>query len=267
MRLALHCLLAFLALCSSAFAQNGDPAAQVLGSGDVIKISVYQNPDLNLETRISESGQVSYPLLGTVEVGGLTVAAAEQKIARLLREGRFVLKPQVNILLVQLRSAQVSVLGQVGRPGRYPIEAASSKVSDMIAVAGGLVAGASDIVTLSGVRDGKMVRMSIDLPAILQTGSGGEDPVVAGGDTLFVDRTPVVYIYGEVQRPGAFRLERGMTLMQGLAQGGGLTAHGTERGIRVTRRDPTTRQLQVIELAPTDLLERDDVIYVRESLF
>ena len=267
MRLALHCLLTFLVLCSSAFAQGSDPATQTLGSGDVIKISVFQNPDMNLETRISESGQVSYPLLGTVDVGGLTVAAAEQKIARLLREGRFVLKPQVNILLVQLRSAQVSVLGQVGRPGRYPIEGASSKVSDMIAVAGGLVAGASDVVILNGVRDGKVVRMAIDLPAILQTGSTSEDPVVAGGDSLFVDRTPVVYIYGEVQRPGAFRLERGMTLMQGLAQGGGLTAHGTERGIRITRRDPTTRALKVIEAAPTDLLERDDVIYVRESLF
>lgn len=266
MRFALRCLLASLVSCGAAFGQSTDPATQTLGTADVIKIGVFQNPDLNLETRVSEAGEISFPLLGTVAVGGLTVAAAEQKIARLLREGGFVLKPQVNILLTQLRSAQVSVLGQVGRPGRYPIETAGSKVSEMIAVAGGVVPGASDVVTLNGVRDGKPVRIAVDLPAILQIGAGGEDPVVAAGDTLFVDRTPVVYIYGEVQRPGVFRLERGMTLMQGLAQGGGLTQRGTERRIRINRRDPTG-ELKTLEPALTDLLERDDVIYVRESLF
>ena len=251
---------------TAAFAQDVGQPAQALGAADVVKITVFQNPDLTLETRVSEAGQITYPLLGTVAVGGLSIADAEQKIARLLRDGGFVLKPQVNISVVQLRSAQVSVLGQVGRPGRYPIETVGSKVSEIVATAGGVIPGASDVVTLTGVRDGKPVRMTIDLPAILQSTSGGTDPVVVNGDTLFVDRAPVVYIYGEVQRPGVFRLERGMTVMQGLAQGGGLTPRGTVRGIRISRRNDSG-DLITIDATLTDSLERDDVIVVRESLF
>ncbi len=264
MRFLLRLLFMFT-FCGAALAQASVPAAQRLGPGDIIKIIVFQNPDLGLETRVPESGRISYPLLGSVDVGGLSVAAAEERIASQLRQGGYVLKPQVNIVVTQLRSAQVSVLGQVGRPGRYPIETVNSKVSEMVAVAGGVVPGASDVVTLSGERDGKPIRVLVDLPAVLQ-GNAGEDPVVANGDTLYVDRAPIVYIYGEVQRPGVFRLERGMTVMQGLAQGGGLTPRGTQRGIRVTRRD-AKGELQVIEPTLQDPLERDDVVYVRESLF
>ena len=155
-----------------------------------------------------------------VTVGGLSVPAAEQKIAKALRDGGFVLKPQVNVSLLQVRSAQISILGQVGKPGRYPIETVNSKVSEMIAAAGGVVPGAADVVTVVGTRNGKQVKFDIDLPAILQSGKTELDAVVVNGDILYVDRAPMVYIYGEVQRPGAFRLERGMTVMQALAQGG-----------------------------------------------
>ena len=89
---------------------------------------------------------------------------------------------------------------------------------------------------------------------------------VENGDIVYVDRAPSVYIYGEVQRPGQLRLERGMTLMQALAQGGGLTARGTERGIRVTRKDEAG-VTRVYEIKLNDKLQRDDVVYVKESLF
>src|SRR5262249_36122805 len=131
----------------------------VLGAGDVIRINVFQNPDLSLETRPSQQGQISYPLVGTLSLGGLPVQAAEQRIAKALRDGKFVLNPQVNILLMQIRSAQVSILGQVNKPGRYPIDQVGSKVSEMIAAAGGPMPGASDIVTLTGTRSGRPVKM------------------------------------------------------------------------------------------------------------
>jgi len=232
----------------------------------MIKVSVYQNADLTLETRISELGQISFPLIGTVTVGGLSVPAAEQKIAKALRDGGFVLKPQVNVSLLQVRSAQISILGQVGKPGRYPIETVNSKVSEMIAAAGGVVPGAADVVTVVGTRNGKQVKFDIDLPAILQSGKTELDAVVVNGDILYVDRAPMVYIYGEVQRPGAFRLERGMTVMQALAQGGGLTQRGTERGVRIHRRDPNGA-ISIIQPKMNDMVERDDVIYIRESVF
>jgi polysaccharide export outer membrane protein len=91
-------------------------------------------------------------------------------------------------------------------------------------------------------------------------------PVVANGDTLYVDRQPMVYIFGEVQRPGGMRLERGMTLMQALASGGGLNQRGTEKGIKVNRR-AADGSIRAIEVPMTEPLQDGDVIRVAESLF
>jgi polysaccharide export outer membrane protein len=247
-------------------AQVQKPEQYILGPGDVVRVSVFQNPDLTLETRVSEQGQISYPLVGSVALGGLSVREAEQRIAKALKDGKFVLNPQVNILLMQVRSAQISILGQVGKPGRYPIDQVGAKVSEMIAAAGGVVPGASDIVTLSGTRNGRPVKLEIDLPQVLQAGKTELDPVVQTGDILHVDRAPLIYVYGEVQKPGVSRLERGMTVMQALAQSGGLTQRGTERGLRIHRRD-AAGTINIIQPAMNDPVERDDVIYVKESLF
>ena len=152
---------------------------------------------------------------------------------------------------MQIRSSQVSILGQVAKPGRFPIEIVGSKVSEMIAAAGGVVPGGADVVTLVGNRDGKPIKLDIDLPAILQAGKAELDVSVENGDIIYVDRAPSFYMYGEVQRPGQLRLERGMTLMQALAQAGGLTARGTERGIRVHRKD-ASGAVQIPELKMND---------------
>jgi polysaccharide export outer membrane protein len=238
----------------------------VLGVGDVVKITVYQNPDLTVDARVSELGQINFPLIGAVTIGGLSVSQAQALIEKRLRDGGFVLKPQVTIQTTQIRSSQVSILGQVAKPGRFPIEIVGSKVSEMIAAAGGVVPGGADIVTLVGTRDSKPIKLDIDLPLILQQGRADLDIPVENGDIIYVDRAPTFYMYGEVQRPGQLRIERGMTLMQALAQAGGLTARGTTRGIQVHRKD-ASGAVQAREIKMNDPVERDDVIYVHESLF
>ena len=237
-----------------------------LGAGDAIKISVFQNPDLTVETRVAESGIVTYPLIGSVELGGLTIPNAEKAIAAKLREGGFVQKPQVNILLIQVRGNQVSVLGLVNRPGRFPIETGNTRISDMLATAGGSVSVGSDIAIISGIREGKPFRKEIDIAAMFLTGNMDLDMIVAGGDVIYVHRAPVFYIYGEVQRAGSYRLERGMTVLQGLAQGGGLTPRGTERGLRIHRRGPDG-SIVVLTPTKTEAIRADDVLYVQESFF
>ena len=266
MRLLLRSLLIFLVTTGLAFGQVAPRTEATLGIGDVVKITVYQNPDLSVDARVSETGQINFPLIGAVSVGGLTVSAAEQKIQKMLRDGGFVLKPQVTIQTVSIKSSQISILGQVAKPGRFPIEIVGSKVSEMIAAAGGVVPGGADVVTLVGNRNGKPIKLDIDLPAILQAGRAELDVVVENGDIIYVDRAPSFYMYGEVQRPGQLRLERNMSLMQALAGAGGLTARGTERGIRVHRKDDSGA-VKVFELKMNERVERDDVIYVRESLF
>lgn len=237
-----------------------------IGAGDVLRVSVFQNPDLTLETRVSEGGVVSYPLLGVLKLGGLSVVEAERLVADALKNGNFVRSPQVTIVVLQVRGHQASVLGQVGRPGRYPLESADTRLTELVALAGGIAPGGADMVVITGTRAGQPWREEVDLPALFQPGKGGKDPVVLNGDTVWVDRQPLVYIYGEVQRPGPMRLEREMTLLQALATGGGLTQRGTDKGIKVHRKGEGGK-VQVIEPAMTEPLREGDVVFVRESLF
>jgi polysaccharide biosynthesis/export protein len=244
------------------------PQAQeyLLGPGDTIRIQVFQNPDLTLETRVSESGSITYPLIGSVHVGGMAISRVEALLAKLLDEGGFVIKPQLTLLVLQIRGNEVSALGQFNRPGRFPLETTQTKLSDVIAQAGGIAPIGADTVILIGVREGKPFRREIDVTAMFVSKAIGEDLLMRPGDVLYVQRAPQVYIYGEVQRPGTFRLERDMTVMQALAQGGGLTPRGTQRGLRVHRRG-ADGYVEVIEPKLDDPLQADDVVYVRESVF
>jgi len=238
-----------------------------LGAGDVVRIVVYQNPDLTLETRVSEAGVVSFPLLGNIRIGGLGISAAEKLIADGLKSGNFVKSPQVSLTLLQVKGNQASVLGQVNRPGRYPIETADMRLTDLLANAGGVATTGGDLLVLSGTRNGKPFRMEIDLPGVFSADQNrANDVLIQNGDVLWVERAPLVYIYGEVQRPGPMRLERGMTLMQVLAAGGGLNQRGTERGIRVHRKGADGK-VQVLQQAMDDAIRDGDVVFVKESLF
>lgn len=258
-------LVMLLAGVSPVHAQ-GESNDYTLSPGDAIRVQVFQNPDLTLDTRVPESGVISYPLIGAVKVGGVTIAAAERKIADALRSGGFLQRPQVTILLTQLRGSQVSVLGQVGRPGRFVLETSNTRLSDILATAGGIAAGGSDLVTITGTRDGKPFRKSVDLPAMFQRPGNTDDIVLQGGDVVFVDRAPMFYIYGEANRPGAFRIERGMTVMQALAQGGGPTQRGSQDRLVLHRRQADG---SVAESKPalTDPVQANDVIFVRASIF
>jgi polysaccharide export outer membrane protein len=258
-------LRACLALVFSCVVNLAGAADMALGAGDVLKISVFGNPDLSLETRVSENGNISYPLVGQVAVGGLSTAAAEKKIASLLESGGYLKKPQVNIIVTAVQSQTVSVLGQVNRPGRYPVEGRRS-LMDILAVAGGISAEGGDKVSLIRSRNGRITRDEIDVVQMVRSGQLGDDQQVAGSDIVFVERAPRFYIYGEVQRPGAFRLERGMTVTQALTAGGGLSLRGTERGLLIKRRDGQGL-LHTIKARADDLIQVDDVVYVKESWF
>ena len=237
-----------------------------LGPGDAIGVQVYQSPDLSVDARVAESGVINYPLVGSIQLGGLTISEAEKKIADALRTGGFVKVPQVNIILRQVRGNQVAVLGQVSKPGRFPLETFNTRVSDMLAMAGGTTPTGDDVLIVSGQRGGKPFRKIIDIPALFLNAKTDDDIVLSGGDTLYVNKAPMFYIYGEAQRPGPYRIERGMTVMQALAQGGGPTVRGSQNRLRLHRRDIEGK---VIETTPqlTDLVRSEDVLFVRESLF
>ncbi|MFL6695055.1 MAG: polysaccharide export protein EpsE [Ramlibacter sp.] len=237
-----------------------------LGPGDQIRVQVYQNPDLTVETRVSEQGTINYPLIGAVEIGGTTIGDAEKKIAAALRNGNFLKQPQVNIVMLQVRGNQVAVLGQVQKPGRFPLETTNTRVSDLLAAAGGVTPMGDDTLIVTGTRNNQPFRKVIDIPGLFLNSRGQDDILVQGGDTIFVNKAPVYYIYGEAQRPGPYRIERGMTVQQAVAQGGGPTARGSLNRLRLTRVGPDGRQVET-DARLGDPVLPNDVIFVRESLF
>ena len=255
--------LALLALPGLPYAQS---MQEVIGAGDTLRISAFRYPELTTETRVSEEGQVHVPLIGAVALQGLTPEQAAALIAERLKGGNYMLNPEINVAVLQARSRQVSVLGLVTRPGRYTLEGTSARLSDVVAMAGGLVPAASDVIVVRRVREGRTEALNVDLGAIIRGGAQAEDPQLAAGDSVFVPKAPVIYVYGEVARGGSYRLEPGMTVMQAVSLAGGLTPRGSERAIKLRRKMPAGGWHES-SARPTDLVGADDVIYIRESLF
>jgi polysaccharide biosynthesis/export protein len=245
---------------------SADLRLEALGMGDLVRVTVFRNPDLTTEARVSERGTILFPMIGEVPISGLTPSQAGSRIADRLRAGKFVVNPEVNVSLAQVNSRQVSVLGNVAKPGRYPLDSTNQRLSDFLAVAGGIAPGGSDEVTILTTRNGRQEKIEVDLGKMMRNGDLSKNVALEPGDTIFVQKAPLVYIYGEVQKAGAYPISRNMTVMQALAMGGGVTIRGTERGIKVSRRDDNGSTHR-IDVSLNDPVQPDDVIYVRESLF
>jgi polysaccharide export outer membrane protein len=260
--------VAVLALATGFASAQSDasrPGDYRLGPGDSIKVQVYQNPELSFEVRVSESGVVNYPLVGPVQLGGLTVGEAEQRIAKALQTGNILKAPQVSINVAQVRGSQVAVLGEVQKPGRFPLETTNVRVSEMLAAAGGVTQNGDDRVVVTGTRSGQPFRKEVDVRALF-AGQSADDVTLAPGDTVFVAKAPSFYIAGEAQKPGTYRIERGMTVQQAVAAGGGITPRGSINRIRITRTQANGQKV-TIDPNLTDVVQPGDVLFVRESIF
>lgn len=236
-----------------------------LGGGDTVTIKVYEQPDLNTVSRISQDdGTITYPLLGEVALGGLTSEEAGQKIARLLKEEGYVKFPEVTLTVKEFLSQKIPVMGEVNKPGEYVLQG-EVRVVDLIAQAGGLRKDAADTIVVVKNENGKPVRYPIDMLRFY-AGDMSQNIEVAEGDFILVPKMDTFYIHGEVKRPGSYRLERGMTVMQALSIGGGLSERGSLRGMKVTRMkaDGGTEK---VGMELNDRLMPKDVLYVKERLF
>jgi len=238
-----------LAMSAGAWAQ-----AEKLGVGDAIHVTVFQQPDLTTDARLNDAGVINFPLVGTIKIGGQSTMDAANSIAKALKDGQYLKAPQVAVALTTVRSRQVSVLGLIVHPGRYPLEESHMKLPDLVAAAGGIAAGGSEAVTV--IRDGKSQTVS----------ALSKDFDLKGGDTVYIERAPVFYIYGEVIHAGAYPVKSGMTVMQAISVGGGITPRGSERRIKLRRleADGKTREY---DASLVDVVKADDVIFVKEALF
>lgn len=259
---ALWAAIACAADGAPATTAGGAPQDYRVGAGDLLRIAVFGSPELSTDARVAESGTITCPLIGSVRVAGLSSAEVEQALARSFIEGGFLKQPQVSVLIAEYVSQKVSVLGHVSKPGQYSLRARSN-VLDVLAEAGGVIAqSASDYATLMR-SDG--TKMDLNLDALFR-GDPTQNVAVAGGDRLYVPRAEFFYIYGQVQRPGQYRLERNMTLSRAISASGGLTSRGTERRATVKRRDAQGKETEY-SVRPSDVLKADDVLVIKESWF
>jgi polysaccharide biosynthesis/export protein len=256
---ALIAALWIFAVPAVGLAESGD---YKVGSDDLLKINILDHPELSVDARVTRSGNITFPLLGEVRVAGLSTRELEQSLVGKLDEGGYVHKAQVSVLITEYQSQKIAVMGQVARPGQYALTT-SSKALDLLAQAGGPVTGvAADEATLVR-QDGSKVQ--IDLHRMFE-GDPSQNPAVSAGDSLYVPRTAMFYIYGEVQRPGSYRLERQMTVAQAISAGGGLTPKGSLHWMKVKRRD-ATGALREIPIKERDSLQPDDVLMIKQSWF
>lgn len=246
------------------------PASLVIGPGDLLEVSVYDVPELTLKTRVNDKGIVSLPLVGDMQIAGLTANAAQAQLAEALKAKDLVTNPEVSIFIAEYATQGVTVMGEVNQPGTYPLFG-PHRLFDAISAAGGITQRASSNITI--VRKGDVehpVKVSLSVTRTnLDT-----DVEISPGDTVIVDKAPVVYVVGEVNKPGAFLMENNtqITVLRAIALAQGATKTAALRGAKVVRR--TQNGLQEINLpldeimrakAPDTELHADDIVFIPTS--
>ena len=266
-----------LALALSAPAQQVPPSAVVhpdpslrLGVGDLIDVNVYNVPDLTAKARVGTNGDVYLPLIDYVHVAGLTAEEAQTLIQKRLSDGGFVKDPHVSVFVDQYSSTGVSVLGEVVRPGVYPV-VSQQRLFDLISAAGGLTekAGQSISVTHRGQADQPI---SVPLSRNL-TDSSANNIAVFAGDTIIVRKADVIYVVGDVGKPSGFMMDSGqLTVLQAIALAGGTTRTAKLGSARIIRKGPAgmsetpVHLKQILEAKAPDMpMLPNDILFVPTS--
>jgi polysaccharide biosynthesis/export protein len=265
---ALHRIssLAFLLVGAWVTAHAAAPIAEpILGPGDSVRITVFDDPSLTTESRLSVQGTLAFPLLGEVTIGDRTPTDAAKVIADRLKQGRFLQDPRVSVSLVEARSRRVMVMGHVVKPGQYALDGTNERLIDILALAGGRAETGADSIVVTR-RSGEARTFEVNIAEMYRKGDLTADLKLEGGDVIYVPEAPVFYVYGAVQRAGVYRLEPTTSVRAALSVGGGLTQRASQRRIEIHRRMPdgTVREFRA-KLA--DPLKANDVVFVKESLF
>jgi len=270
----LVCLLGFLLVGGQAWAADTDaqtptngPLLQ-LGPGDQVKMEVYGRPEMDTTTYIGDDGTIRVPLAGAVKVGGTSPTEAAKKVEAALKSGEYLVDPHVTFTVLLSRSQRASVLGEVKTPGRYAIES-NTTVVDLLAQAGGTTEKGSDtIYILRADANGKVQRIPVDLHGLQNGQTGVPQGLITlhGGDSVIVPAAEHCYVGGEVRTPAAYKIDTGMTLLGAIARAGGLTEKGSSSRVTIKRKTATGDYV-VISGHPTDLIQPDDVITVKERIF
>ncbi len=249
----------------------------VIGPRDLLEIKVFELPEFDHTVRVSEDGTITLPLLGSVQVGGLTKEKVEQKIAGLL--DKYIKNAQVSVFIKEYQSSRVAIIGAVEKPGMYELVGRQTLLQ-MISQAGGFKENAAnEIYVLREGQDGNTASISIDLEDLLLNGNQRLNIPLQPNDVINVpvDKLITIYVFGQVRNPGALqvKISKKITLLQAIAQAGGLSENASKRGVVVKRKDKSGKEINlkvnlndIINGRKKDIpLQEGDVIIVKESIF
>lgn len=263
-RLLITCFIWALPVFAFAATNNN------IKAGDLLGITVYKNPDLTTEADVDMEGKLNFPLIGKVDVAGLSVIQAAQRFESALIKGGFVKDPKIIVRVLESKARSISVLGYVRVPGKYSIEVGSKNVVDFISLAGGFAPNASNKVIIIKNAETNPKKTEVNIDRLFKGGDlnqlNNSSMQMQPGDILYVPQAPVFYIYGEVNRPGSYVFEEGMTVEQAISLGGGINPRGSKSGL-IVKRDNNNNQVEKIDVSETDKIQTNDVIFVKESLF
>lgn len=234
------------------------PETYELGVNDEIMVIVYGPQNVEVRTRIREDGTIAFPFLVSVEAAGYTTRSLADTIAMRLRNGGYYVSPTVKVDIASYVSNAITVTGYVSAPGIIPLDREMT-VATAVARAGGIKGDGGDYVLLSRKGSTEPIRIAItevNAPAV------GANIIVKAGDTIVVPQSPLVYVYGQVNSPGAFIMRPGMTVRQALARAGGPTLAGSQRRIRITRNGEKIKRVDL----DSDL-EPEDTLFIPERIF
>ena len=248
----------------------------IVGGGDVLKVMVYDEPDISINgIRISLDGYVNYPLIGNVHVAGLTTSEIESKLETLLRDG-YILHPQISVLVVEYASRKVFMLGAIANPGSYELRSQATLL-EMISNAGGLTSQAGEKFVILRSVNGESQSIAIDRKRLIDEGDLSLNLYVKDNDTIYVPGADVIYLFGEVVKPGPYQLAKhNRTVLSAITLAGGFTKIGSPKKTRIVR--VVDGEVQTIFVNVDDIVKKgdkdkdiellpEDVVIVPEALF
>jgi polysaccharide export outer membrane protein len=276
-------VLAFIVFTANAIAQQNpaEPGADStksasdswslrLGAGDLVEFNVYGVPELSTKARVANTGDLYLPLIGYVHVADLTLEEAQALLEKRLSDGGFVKNPHVTMFIDEYASQGITIIGEVARPGIYPV-LGDRRLFDVLSAAGGLTDKAGRNITITHRNSPDHPKM-VHLSQHIERGTG-ENVEVAPGDTILVARAGVVYVVGDVGRPSGFLMDSdSITVLQAIAMAGGTTKTAKLNGSRIIRKTAQGAQETPIQLkkimqakAPDLTMQADDILFVPSS--
>jgi len=248
-----------------------------IGASDVLEVGIFQwelsEETKTLAVRVSQEGVVSLPLIGDLTVKGKTVREVRVTIEKLLQDGDFIKTPRVSVVIKEFRSKRIAVVGAVKDPGVYTIRENVTRLLDILSLAGGVAetAGQQLYIVRTRAADGKKEKqvITVDLHDLMVMGDLTLNAVLADGDVVNVPMAQKFFVYGYVNKPGAYDLKRRTTVLEAIALAGGLVRPMASPSYCVLRRGDREMEIDLGDIAdgdePNYYLQPDDTIEVRST--